>query len=242
MGRGQARLGQRAVPEGARRRRACSRWRRRSWRGAASSRRRAMRCCAPAPCSRTAAAPAPSWPTGSRRSSPTSRRAPTTSRSTSPTPSGRRSRRCADKLAAVAVGQGGDRRGDQGDAGGARPQDAAAGAGGARAGVRPRADAVARRRARAVRPRDGAGTTGARVAAGRLARVPGYNLALRWRRPSFCRSTIGRFRISFRRGYSSAGRALAWHARGQRFDPAYLHHRVGSRAREAGTRVEVPFV
>jgi hypothetical protein len=26
------------------------------------------------------------------------------------------------------------------------------------------------------------------------------------------------------RGYSSAGRALAWHARGQRFDPAYLHH------------------
>src|SRR3954447_15569345 len=24
-------------------------------------------------------------------------------------------------------------------------------------------------------------------------------------------------------GYSSAGRALAWHARGQRFDPAYLH-------------------
>src|SRR5512141_1938810 len=25
------------------------------------------------------------------------------------------------------------------------------------------------------------------------------------------------------RGYSSAGRALAWHARGQRFDPAYLH-------------------
>ena len=27
------------------------------------------------------------------------------------------------------------------------------------------------------------------------------------------------------RGYSSAGRALAWHARGQRFDPAYLHQR-----------------
>ncbi len=24
-------------------------------------------------------------------------------------------------------------------------------------------------------------------------------------------------------GYSSAGRALAWHARGQQFDPAYLH-------------------
>jgi hypothetical protein len=26
------------------------------------------------------------------------------------------------------------------------------------------------------------------------------------------------------RGYSSAGRALAWHARGHRFDPVYLHH------------------
>jgi hypothetical protein len=25
------------------------------------------------------------------------------------------------------------------------------------------------------------------------------------------------------RGYSSAGRALAWHARGHRFDPVYLH-------------------
>src|SRR5688572_3971231 len=25
------------------------------------------------------------------------------------------------------------------------------------------------------------------------------------------------------RGHSSAGRALAWHARGQRFDPAWLH-------------------
>ena len=27
-------------------------------------------------------------------------------------------------------------------------------------------------------------------------------------------------------GYSSAGRALEWHSRGQRFDPAYLHHIV----------------
>ena len=25
-------------------------------------------------------------------------------------------------------------------------------------------------------------------------------------------------------GYSSAGRALEWHSRGQRFDPAYLHN------------------
>ena len=29
---------------------------------------------------------------------------------------------------------------------------------------------------------------------------------------------------SFIWGYSSAGRALEWHSRGQRFDPAYLHH------------------
>src|SRR5882724_4358765 len=28
-------------------------------------------------------------------------------------------------------------------------------------------------------------------------------------------------------GYSSAGRALAWHARGQRFDPAYVHQAPG---------------
>ena len=34
-------------------------------------------------------------------------------------------------------------------------------------------------------------------------------------------SFIARFR-----GYSSAGRALAWHARGQRFDPAYLHQEI----------------
>ena len=31
------------------------------------------------------------------------------------------------------------------------------------------------------------------------------------------------------RGYSSAGRALEWHSRGQRFDPAYLHHRKSHR-------------
>ena len=28
-------------------------------------------------------------------------------------------------------------------------------------------------------------------------------------------------------GDSSAGRALEWHSRGQRFDPAYLHQRKG---------------
>ena len=27
-------------------------------------------------------------------------------------------------------------------------------------------------------------------------------------------------------GYSSAGRALEWHSRGQRFDPAYLHQKT----------------
>ena len=27
-------------------------------------------------------------------------------------------------------------------------------------------------------------------------------------------------------GYSSAGRALEWHSRGQRFDPAYLHQNI----------------
>ena len=30
-------------------------------------------------------------------------------------------------------------------------------------------------------------------------------------------------------GYSSAGRALEWHSRGQRFDPAYLHQNLLSR-------------
>ncbi len=32
--------------------------------------------------------------------------------------------------------------------------------------------------------------------------------------------------LVLRWGYSSAGRALAWHARGQQFDPAYLHHQT----------------
>lgn len=31
-------------------------------------------------------------------------------------------------------------------------------------------------------------------------------------------------------GYSSAGRALEWHSRGQRFDPAYLHQKSRSLA------------
>src|SRR6201987_1320332 len=37
------------------------------------------------------------------------------------------------------------------------------------------------------------------------------------------------------RGHSSAGRALAWHARGRRFDPAWLHH-----ASSFGLRVAQP--
>jgi hypothetical protein len=40
-------------------------------------------------------------------------------------------------------------------------------------------------------------------------------------RPSFMEISKSTPRIWW--GYSSAGRALAWHARGQRFDPAYLH-------------------
>ena len=35
------------------------------------------------------------------------------------------------------------------------------------------------------------------------------------------------------RGYSSAGRALEWHSRGQRFDPAYLHQTKQSSERMA---------
>src|SRR4051812_10403592 len=38
------------------------------------------------------------------------------------------------------------------------------------------------------------------------------------------RAKFGPYNPALSRGYSSAGRALAWHARGQRFDPAYLHH------------------
>ena len=37
-------------------------------------------------------------------------------------------------------------------------------------------------------------------------------------------STNNRICFPLIRGYSSAGRALEWHSRGQRFDPAYLHH------------------
>ena len=43
-------------------------------------------------------------------------------------------------------------------------------------------------------------------------------------------------------GYSSAGRALAWHARGQRFDPAYLHQKVKKRVGSKEAAVQVPIV
>ena len=46
-------------------------------------------------------------------------------------------------------------------------------------------------------------------------------------------SSIPRYRF---RGHSSAGRALAWHARGQRFDPAWLHQSFLSLARSCGTQ------
>jgi glutamyl-tRNA synthetase len=55
------------------------------------------------------------------------------------------------------LGQGRHQRGDEGDAGRAPGEDAATGAGRARAGLRPRADAQHRRRAGAVCARDGAG-------------------------------------------------------------------------------------
>ena len=41
------------------------------------------------------------------------------------------------------------------------------------------------------------------------------------------------------RGRSSAGRALAWHARGQRFDPAWLHQPVLVEIRCSWRRLEV---
>src|SRR5476649_612028 len=40
---------------------------------------------------------------------------------------------------------------------------------------------------------------------------------------------VHRFLTGLNWGYSSAGRALAWHARGQRFDPAYLHQNLKNR-------------
>ena len=84
----------------------------------------------------------------------------------------RRSRPCATSWTRPPGTARRHRRGDQGNAGRARPEDAAARPGGAGAGLRPGADAVARCGARAVRPR---GRSGA-AAEGRL--KPRYNLGL----------------------------------------------------------------
>ncbi len=49
-----------------------------------------------------------------------------------------------------------------------------------------------------------------------------------------------RFRIILRLyawGHSSVGRALAWHARGRRFDPVWLHLKLLLRPRWRGTRL-----
>ena len=45
-------------------------------------------------------------------------------------------------------------------------------------------------------------------------------------KPLFCLTVSGGLRkfATLSWGHSSAGRALAWHARGRRFDPAWLHH------------------
>ena len=70
---------------------------------------------------------------------------------------------------------------------------------------------VDRRGARAARPRDGARAPRAQLD---RADFPAGGAIIR---------PLGR-------GYSSAGRALAWHARGQRFDPAYLHQPTVARS------------
>ena len=98
--------------------------------------------------------------------------------------------------------------------------------GGARARVRPAADAVARCGARALPPRHRA-----RALAEGLKSLAIIGLA--WT----AMATHGVLINGSARGYSSAGRALAWHARGQRFDPAYLHHNAGSEQRDRATKM-----
>ena len=79
----------------------------------------------------------------------------------------------------------------------------------------------------------------------RWARKPPY-----WPKPAEARGLTGRAQtINMRRllrGHSSAGRALAWHARGRRFDPAWLHQLspssrgLGHRPFTAATGVRIP--
>src|SRR5689334_20353201 len=51
-----------------------------------------------------------------------------------------------------------------------------------------------------------------------------------------CHAQKTSYRTAALRGHSSAGRALAWHARGRRFDPAWLHHASPFRLRVAQPR------
>ena len=148
VGRGQARLGQRALPEGAGRRGAARAGARAAARGAASmapaDERAAARRCAlfKDRCSdrRRAGRLAGDVfvPVDAERGG--------RGRARHRRGAARRSRRCAGKLADGRVGQGRDRRGDQGDARRARPEDAAA-----RAWRCACSSAAARRRRRSTR-------------------------------------------------------------------------------------------
>ena len=146
-------------------RRACLRSRRRSWRGAASSRRRAMRCCALRACSRTVAAPVRARRLARdvlcRRRAERGRHRAACHRRVRPALATLRG-----KLAAVAWDKASIAAAIKETLAAHGSQDAAARAGGPGTGVRTCPDAVARRRPRGVRPGDGAGTTGARVERG----------------------------------------------------------------------------
>src|SRR5882672_5430466 len=54
----------------------------------------------------------------------------------------------------------------------------------------------------------------------------------------FCNQRVAQGALDKLRGHSSAGRALAWHARGRRFDPAWLHQ--PSLASQATARQATP--
>ena len=71
--------------------------------------------------------------------------------------------------------------------------------------------------------------TGFQAFAGNLFFMP---LAENWRRICFFCFCQIQYKLFW--GYSSAGRALAWHARGQRFDPVYLHQKRSPSSRGLG--------
>jgi hypothetical protein len=171
-------------------------------------------CRASLRCSRTAATPPSRWPTG--RGVLCDVHAHADEKAQHVTDAVKPALATAgDKLADLRLGQGRDRRRDQGGAGRARAQDAATGHAGARAGAghaqTPSLDAVLELASAKKLSSDCADAENQSIIQGfgRIAR-----LALQANRRRRCR------------GYSSAGRALAWHARGQRFDPAYLHHQM----------------